>query len=151
MQHAPRCWPGWRAGEQIRDQLGNPVARRLYQLPRFVLRILCLEVREEFGIREVLQARSIVRHDVSFPWEVLQHMAVSVRALVFSCEDALFGGRPIRGDCLLVDSRVGQGVVHIGDYCPVGNRVSFCDGAHLREHAGVLQVTVGDSAVWVLL
>ena len=106
-------------------------------------------MQEEFGIREVLQARSIVRHDVSFPWEVLQYMAVLVRAL--SCEDALFGGRPFRGDCLLVDSRVGRGVVHIGDYCPVGNRVSFCDGAHLREHAGVLQVTIGDGAVWVLL
>ena len=94
---------------------------------------------------------SIVSHDVSFPWEVLRYMAVSVRVLVFSCKDALLGGRPFRGDCLLVDSRVGRGVVHMGDYRPVGDRVSFSDGAHLREHAGVLQVTIGDGAIWVLL
>ena len=102
-----------------------------------MLWILHLEVQEEFGISEVLQTRSIVGHDVGFPWEVLRHMAISVGALVFGSKDALFSGRPFRGDCFLVDSRVGRGIVHIRDYCPVGDRVAFCDGAHLCEHAGV--------------
>ena len=143
-------WLGSRGREQIRDQLGSRLGRRLEQLPRLVLRILRVEVRKEGRISEVLQAGSVVGHDIGLSWEVLGHMAVAVLPLVLSREDALLGWRTVGRNRLLTHLGLSRGVVHEGDCCRALDGVALCHGADLGEHAGVLEVTVCDGASWVV-
>ena len=79
-------------------------------------------------------------------WDALRHVAVSVQALVFGCADALFSWCAIGRQCLLVHTRFCWGVVHEGDWGAMPHLVASRDDAHLRKHAGVLQVAVGDGA-----
>ena len=58
------------------------------QTPRLGLRIALVEVRQEGGVREVLQARAVVRHDVQRSWEEEACVAVAVLALVSAGEVA---------------------------------------------------------------
>jgi hypothetical protein len=46
------------------------------------------EVREEGGVREVLQAGRVVRHDIGVPCKVLGSVAVAVKALVVTGDAA---------------------------------------------------------------
>ena len=78
--------------------------RRLDQLPGFVLWILSVEVRKEGGVGEMLEARSVVSHDIGFPWEVLQDMAVAMLPLVFSSVDALLRCWSGRANSIFTDS-----------------------------------------------
>ena len=41
---------------------------------------------EKGGVREVLQARGIVRHDILFPWEEMGEVAVAVHPLMITRE-----------------------------------------------------------------
>jgi len=52
------------------------------QHPRLRLRIGLLEVLEESGVGEVLQARGVIRHDVGLSWEETSKVAVAVGSLV---------------------------------------------------------------------
>ena len=64
-----------------------------------------MEVREERGVRQVLQARGVVSHDVSRAWEVLGAMAVSMGALVSAGVVAEVGCWTVAGDGSLDDAR----------------------------------------------
>ena len=46
------------------------------------MRIVLLEVSEEGRVGEMLQARSVVSHDVHESWEILGTVAVAVGALM---------------------------------------------------------------------
>ena len=52
------------------------------------MRIVLFEVREEGGVREVLQVGCVVRHDVGVPCEVLGSVTVAVKALVVTSDAA---------------------------------------------------------------
>ena len=132
-----RCWPGRRVGEQIRDQLGKQAGRRAHQLPLFVLRILCQEVRQEFGVSEVLQARGVIGHDIGLSWDALGHVAVSVLPLVFCSKDTLLCRCPFSRDGFLGHSGLGGGVVHERGHSGALDWVAVRSGADLREHGGV--------------
>ena len=86
----------------------------------------------------MLEAGSVVSHDIGFPWEVLRDMAVAMLPLVFSGVDALFRCWAGRANSLLTDSRFGRGVVHVRHDSGVLDRVALGDEADLGEHAGVL-------------
>ena len=52
------------------------------------LRIQLFEVREEFSVRQVLQAQAVVGHNVNFSWEVPRFVAVPMFVLVCACQVA---------------------------------------------------------------
>ena len=52
------------------------------KLPWRGLRIDLVKVREEGGVSELLEARGVVRHDVSVAGEVVGFVAVAVESLV---------------------------------------------------------------------
>jgi hypothetical protein len=52
------------------------------------LRISLLEVGEEQVVREVLEARGVIGHDVELSWEEVCEVAVAVEALVVTLEAA---------------------------------------------------------------
>ena len=52
----------------------------------------------------MLEARSVISHDIGFPWEVLRDMAVAMLPLVFSSVDALLRCWPGRANSLFTDS-----------------------------------------------
>jgi len=58
------------------------------QLPRFVLRILLLEVTKEGGVSERLKARGVICHDVARPGNEEGIVAVAVLTLVLALEVA---------------------------------------------------------------
>ena len=66
------------------------------QLPRKGLWIFLLEVREKGLIGEMLQAGRVVGHDVRFPWDVRDHVTVTVGALVLAGVVAQPGSGPVR-------------------------------------------------------
>ena len=86
----------------------------------------------------MLEAGSVVSHDIGFPWEVLRDMAVAMLPLVFSSVDALLCRWSGRANSLFTDSRLGRGVVHVCHDSGVLDRVALGDEADLGEHAGVL-------------
>jgi hypothetical protein len=50
--------------------------------PWLWLRIVLFEMEEQFSVRQMLQTRGVVRHDIEIPWEEASQVAVPVAALV---------------------------------------------------------------------
>ncbi len=80
-------------------------------MPSRGLRIALIEMGEKGSVREVLEARGIIRHDVELSWEVVGEVTVAVLPLVATGEVAQVGGGAIAGDRALVDAGDGRGVV----------------------------------------
>ena len=56
----------------------------MHQAPRQRLLVVLLEVGKKGMVRQVLQARGVVGHDVGLPWDVLGDVAVTVVPLVIA-------------------------------------------------------------------
>jgi hypothetical protein len=80
-------------------------------LPWFGLQIFLLEVSKEGRVREVLQARGVLRHDVGIAGEEVRHVAVSVLALVRTGVVADMGRRSVAGDGAFGDAGHRRSVV----------------------------------------
>ena len=75
------------------------------------MRVQLLEVGKKGLVRQVLQARSVVGHDVGLSWDILSDVAVAVAALMVTRVYALVSGRTYGGGCAFVHSRDGRCVV----------------------------------------
>ncbi len=90
---------------------------------------------EEGSVREVLQARGIIRHDVEVPWEVVGKVTVAMLALVAAGEVAEEGGGAVAGDRALVDTGDGRGVVRQVDERGVPGVMSRAHEVNLGQEA----------------
>ena len=72
---------------------------------------MLFEVGKKGSVREVLEARGIVRHDIGTPWDEEVCLAVAVFSLVSTSVVAEKGRRPVGGDRSLQHSGQGGGVV----------------------------------------
>ena len=105
---------------------------------------MLFKVSEESSVREVLQARGVVCHDVGTSWDEEVCLAVAVFSLVSTGVIAEKGSRPVRGDRSLQHSRQGGGVVSpIGDG-GVADVVMVSHEGGLSQETGLLKVAVGD-------
>lgn len=80
-------------------------------MPGSRLRIALFEVREEEGVGEMLEARGVVRHDVSLAWDVERGVVIAVVALVLARPVAEVGRRAGGSDRALTDAGHRRGVV----------------------------------------
>lgn len=65
---------------------------------------MLFEVSKESGVREVLETRGIVSHDVDRSWEIERLVAITAMALVGAGVVAEEGGGPIGGNGSLADT-----------------------------------------------
>ena len=70
-----------------------------------------MEVEEKHVVREVLEARRVVRHVVGVSWEEMREVAVAVEALVVAGVAAEAGGGSGARDRPSAHSGDGRGVV----------------------------------------
>ena len=103
-----------------------------------------MEVREEGGVRQVLQSGGVVSHDIQPSWEEMASVAVAVFPLVLAGIVAQMGCRAIIRDRPSANAREGRGVVSAcGDGGAADVMMGSLDG-HLRQGPSMLQVAVGD-------
>ncbi len=119
-------------------------------MPGRGLRIALVEMGEEGSVREVLQARGIIRHDVEVSWEVVGEVTVAVLALVAAGEVAEEGGCAVAGDRALVDTGDGRGVVRQVDERGVPGVMGGTHEVDLGQETGLFEVAVGDGAARVV-
>ena len=120
------------------------------QTPRLALRIVLFEMRQESGVREVLQARAVIGHDVHGSWQEEPRVAVAVLALVSAGEVAEVRWGSVTGYGTSRHSREGGSVVRACGEGGVG--AVYCVGheSDLAEDAAMLEVAVGKVAVQVV-
>jgi hypothetical protein len=111
-----------------------------------LLRIVLFKMSEEFSVREVLKARSVVGHHVSFAWEEEADMAVTVLALVIASIATQAGRGPVTGHGAFGQARQSGGVVRTGGNGQVLHRLGGGNHRGLSQLGGLLQVAVGDVA-----
>ena len=105
---------------------------------------MLFKVSEESSVREVLQARGVVGHDVGTSWDEEVSLAVSVFSLVSTGVIAEKGCRPVRGDRSLQHPGQGGGVISpVGDG-GVADVVVVSHEGGLSQKTGLLKVAVGD-------
>ena len=75
------------------------------------MRIPLLEVREEGGVRQVLQSGGVVSHDIQPSWAEMACVAVAVFPLVLAGIVAWVSCRSIIRDRPSANAREGRGVV----------------------------------------
>lgn len=120
------------------------------KLPRERLQIGLFKVQEKLFISEMLEARGIVGHAIAVSWKEEGEVAVAVQALVQAAIAAKLSGHTIGCEGAFVHSGDSRGVVTAGANGAVGYIGLLGNEAHLRELAGLLQVTVGDGAFRVV-
>ena len=114
------------------------------------LRIVLFEVGEKGSVREVLEARGIVRHDIGTPWDEEVCLAVPVLPLVGTGVVAEVGSWPVGRDRSFQHSGQGGGVASsIGDG-GVAHVVVVSHEGGLGKQASLLKVAVGDVALGVV-
>ena len=123
---------------------------QLVQCPRFGLRIGLFEVSEEGGVRQVLQARGVIGHDVRRSWKVEALVAVAVLALVGARLVAQECCRSVTAYSAFVESRNRWSVVIPCQDRGVRHVVVVCQDRGLGLRAGLFQVTVGDGSRGVI-
>jgi hypothetical protein len=75
-------WNGGLFVDQSGDHRRSCLWWQVVQRPGSWLRIVQFEGRDKFSVRQVLELRSIVGHDVDLPWEEACLQAVAVVTLV---------------------------------------------------------------------
>ena len=111
---------------------------------------MLFKVSEESSVREVLQARGVVCHDVGTSWDEEVCLAVAVFSLVSTGVIAEKGSRPVRGDRSLQHPGQGGGVISpVGDG-GVADVVVVSHEGGLSQEAGLLKVAVGDVTVGIV-
>jgi len=106
---------------------------------------------QEFRVGEVLEARSIIGHDIFHPVDEGDLGAVSVVALVEAGDLAEVGGWPA-GSCAAfeVSRQCGSVVSQVGDG-GASSVVGVGDVVQLDHHGGLFEVAVGDITRWVVV
>ena len=107
------------------------------QLPGFVLRIVLFEMSEKGCVRQVLEARSVVGHDVERSREVAGGVAIAVFALVMAGVGAEVSRGFVARDRSLVNSRHCGSVVRERGDGHVSEVVSGSHGGGLPQQAGL--------------
>ena len=82
--------------------------------PWLWLRIALFEMGEQLSVRQMLQTRGVVRHDIETSWEEASQVAVPVAALVSASHVAQASSGAFRCDGAFVDTRDGGSVVRVG-------------------------------------
>ena len=100
-------------------------------------------------VREVLEARRIVRHDVVRSWDVLCHRAVAVFPLQSAVEETKSGACASDSGGAFLHPGDGWSVVAASDNGGVSRRVSRSNEVKLSNHPSLFQVAVRDGAIWV--
>jgi hypothetical protein len=90
------------------------------------------EVSEQFRVRQVLKARSVVSHHVSLSWEEVTDVTVAMEALVVAGIAAEPCSCAVTGDGPLYEARQGGSVVRAGGDGGVGDREGGRDDRGLR-------------------
>ena len=114
------------------------------------MRIPLVEVGEKESVGEMLEARSVVGHDIGLAWEVEGGVVVAMIALVAAGPVAEVGGRAVGGDGAFADAGDGGRVVGAVDHRGVANVMGVSHEIHLAQETSVLEVAVGDGAGWVV-
>ena len=96
------------------------------------MRILLLEMREEGGVRQVLQPGGVVSHDIQPSWEEMASVAVSVLPLVFARIVAEVCGRAIIRDRPPANARECRSVVSASGNGGVADVMMGSQDGHLR-------------------
>ena len=96
------------------------------------MRILLLELREEGGVRQVLQPGGIVCHDVQPSWEEMASVAVAVFPLVLARIVAKVSCRTIIRDRPTANAREGRSVVSASGNGGVADVMMGSQDGHLR-------------------
>jgi hypothetical protein len=108
-------------------------------------------VVKEGAICEVLQARSVVRHDVGLSWEEVRQVAVAVLVLMGAGVVAKMCRWPVTSNSALGDARHSRGVVRSVGQGDISDVMVMTDDGHLGEQSCLFEVTVGDSARGICL
>ena len=122
----------------------------MHQAPGSRLRAQLLEMGKKGLVRQVLQAGSIIGHNVGLSWDVLSDMTVAVAALMVTRVHALVSGRANGGGCAFVHSGDCQGVV---TECEDGGAPGFvllANEGQLAKDACLFQIAVGDGSFGVV-
>jgi hypothetical protein len=110
-------------------------------------RIVLFKMREKFSVRQVLEARCVVRHDVDLSREEVGQQATPVASLVGTGPVAQAGGGSVGGHHAFVHSRHCGCVVGAVEDGAVANFVIIGYDSCLACHGGMFQVAVGDGAI----
>ena len=105
---------------------------------------------EEGIVREVLQTRGVVGHNIGWSWDVEGLVAVAVPALVEAGVVAEVCGCPIGGDGPLGGSCHRRCVVAGCVDGAVADIVLVCHEGDLSLDACLLEVAIGDVSLWVV-
>ena len=111
---------------------------------------MLFEVSEESSVREVLQARGVVGHDVGTSWDEEVCLAVPVLPLVGTGIVAEVGRGPVGGDRSFQHPGQGGGVVSPVRDGGVAHVVVMSHEGGLGQQASLLKVAVGDVALRVV-
>ena len=93
-------------------------------------------------VREVLKARSIVRHDIVRSWDVLCHGAVAVFPLQSAVEETKSGACASDSGGAFLHAGDGWGVVAASDNGSVSRQVPRRDEIKLGNHPSLFKITV---------
>ena len=116
----------------------------MVQDPGRWLRTQLFEVREEFSVRQVLQARAVVRHNVNFSWEEPRLEAIPVVTLVCAGQVTQPAAGPSDVTVPLFTQEI-VGVLSVPVRMVQYRTLwSLAMMAVWQTDSGVLQVTVGD-------
>ena len=111
---------------------------------------MLFEMGKKGSVREVLEARGIVRHDVGTPWDEEVRLAVLVLPLVGTGIVAEVGRGPVGGDRSFQHPRQGGGVVSPVRDGGVANVVVVSHEGGLGQQTSLLKVAVGDVALGIV-
>ena len=99
---------------------------------------MLVEMGEERVVSEVLQARSIISHDVSRSWEVEVYLAVAVLSLEETGIVAQVGRDGFAGDSAFLHAREGRSVVAAISDGGIPDVVSGGHHSRLSDEASML-------------
>ena len=111
---------------------------------------MLVKVSKKSGVREVLEARRVICHNVQVSWEVVGEVAVAMFPLVSAGKVAEVGCGSITGHRALVDTRDGGRVVGEVDKDGVACVVCRHYQVNLGEEARLFEVAVGDGTLRVV-
>ena len=92
LSSGPIRWRGYWRGERFRQWLTFATQRRVYrgghawrevaERPGLILWVVRIEIGDKFRVRQMPQARAIIRHPIRLPRDVKETLLVSVPTLV---------------------------------------------------------------------
>ena len=132
--------------EQCRVQIGRELGWQREHSPWIRLRTVLFEVGKKGSVREMLEARGVVAHDVVRSWQVEGDVAVAVGSLVRAGDVAQEGGRSVARQGAFGDPGDSRGVIaSVGDG-GIGDVVGERHQRGLGHESTVFEVAVGNGS-----